>query len=120
MTVTIQQSSTAVPKPQRCLSACSISTDRCEWCAGLEPGPPLFCDVERQEFPMPRPMTVEQYLGYLRSWSAYQTWRESRDGSEEDPLMGFAAELSRTLGVKLPTDTLPVMFSIFAIFARKA
>ncbi len=104
-----------------------VGTIRRECCAGLEPGPPLFSDVERHEFPMPKPMTVEQYFGYLRSWSSYHTWRESyqtwpesRQASEPDPLLSFAADLSCTLGVKSTADTLPVLFSIFAIYARKA
>ena len=99
---------------------CCACKARCASLAGLEPGPPLFRDVERHEFPMSRPMTVQQYIGYLRSWSSYQTWRERSGGSEPDPLEAFAADLGRTLGVSSGTDALPVLFSIFAIFARRA
>ena len=88
--------------------------------AGLEPGPPLFCDVERHEYPMPKPMTVEQYRGYLRSWSSYQTWREAHSSTDPDPLDAFTAELMRTSRAASLTDTLPVLFTVFAIFARKS
>ena len=69
---------------------------------------------------MPKPMTVEQYLGYLRSWSAYQTWREAHGGNDPDLLDAFAAELSRTTGMSSARDTLSVLFTVFVIFARKA
>ena len=69
---------------------------------------------------MPKPMTVEQYLGYLRSWSSYQTWREIHSGDDRDPLDTFAAELMKTSRATSMSDTLPVLFTIFAIFARRA
>ena len=87
--------------------------------AGLEPGPPLFSNVERHEYLMPKPMTVQQYLGYLRSWSSYQTWREAHGSTDPDPLDAFTAELMRTSRATSLTDMLPVLFTVFAVLAKK-
>ena len=69
---------------------------------------------------MPKPMTVGQYRGYLTSWSSYQTWREGHGSADPDPLDAFAAELMKTTKATSWTDTLPVLFTVFAIFGRKS
>ena len=69
---------------------------------------------------MPKPMTVDQYRGYLTSWSSYQTWREAHGSTNPDPLDAFTAELMRTTRATAVTDTLPVLFTVFSIFARKS
>lgn len=46
--------------------------------------------------PTCRPTHAPQ-LGYLNSWSAYQTYRKQRPG-EPDPLVGFRQQLLAALG----------------------
>ena len=52
----------------------------------MEPLVPLFEGVTRKQFPMQKLVTLDQLAGYMRSWSAYTTYREANPEAEDPAL----------------------------------
>ncbi len=57
---------------------------------GMEPGEP-FVDVRRLSVPMLKPMPLDAFIGYLTTWSAYQTWKKAHP-TAPDVLTALRAE----------------------------
>jgi len=70
--------------------------------AGMDPTAPLFADVRRVPLPMSRDVSVTELLGYLQTWSGYNTFLKKEGvakGGERDPLVALARKLVTIYGV---------------------
>lgn len=87
---------------------------------GLEPTPASgFIDGVRTSVPMSKAMPLSAFMGYLSTWSAYQTYRR-RHPSVQDPLVPLQAKLLRLLGPDAtPGTTLNVTWPTFLLMYRK-
>lgn len=63
--------------------------------ASADPAPP-FEGLERRWFPERDSTTVGAFLGYLRTWSAYNALL--KEGAAADPMPAFEAEVRRAVG----------------------
>ncbi|KDD73914.1 hypothetical protein H632_c1735p0 [Helicosporidium sp. ATCC 50920] len=67
---------------------------------GLEPGPEHFGQVERVEgLAITRTWSLDQFLGYLESWSGLQTYRK-RHPTLPDPLLAFRQNVKKALDIQ--------------------
>ena len=61
---------------------------------------------------------VRQYMGYLSSWSAYNSWRAGK-ASGPDPLNLFYANLQSALNFSSLSTKCEIEFPMFLTLARK-
>lgn len=89
--------------------------------AGMEPPSALFSHIERIAVPMRRTVTFAQYIGYLRTWSAYHAFRRAHP-TLPDPMDEAAAQLSEALGIKEGDDSaqFDIEWPLFVILAVRA
>lgn len=57
-------------------------------------------------------------MGYLRSWSAYVTYRKQHPDAP-DPLDEFKPKLATALGCKSDSDPVKMRYPMFAILAKR-
>ncbi|KAK9824450.1 hypothetical protein WJX72_010347 [[Myrmecia] bisecta] len=86
--------------------------------AGCEPGPEHFAVVERAEVPMAKTMSVAAYVGYLSSWSAYNTYRQKHP-DRPDPLVQYKVDLLGACGMTEDQQQLEVVWPIFILMAKQ-
>lgn len=102
----------------------------CEY-AGMEPGPPLFCEVVARRgddaLPMRKTLTIDQVVGYVRSWSAYAEYQKATGlaaGAEGDVAELLRAELCGAYGVGEVADAavfeVDVVWPVFLMLATKS
>lgn len=60
-----------------------------------------------------------QFMGYLNSWSAYNSWRAAK-APGADPLLRFHADLKEALEFTSHSEEFEIEFPMFLILARKA
>ncbi|KAF6261052.1 S-adenosyl-L-methionine-dependent methyltransferase [Scenedesmus sp. NREL 46B-D3] len=66
---------------------------------GIEPGVEHFGLVLRRELETQQEQSVDDLLGYLRSWSAYETYR-TQHPERPDPVLEFKQQLLGVLGAR--------------------
>lgn len=99
--------------------------------AGMEPGPPLFSHVVTLRgadcLPMRKTLTIDQVIGYVRSWSAYAKYQKATGmaaGAEGDVAEALRAELCTAYGVGSTADAavfeVDVVWPVFIIMATKS
>lgn len=91
---------------------------------GMEPGPPLFKPTVRHDLSMTKDMTIDDLLGYIRTWSAYNTFMRvtgtARD-SARDPVVYLRARLAEVYGgVDPAAHLITVRWPVFLLLAEKA
>ena len=72
----------------------------------MEPGAP-FTDIRRFVVPMSKPMPLSAFIGYLTTWSAYQSWKKA-NATAPDVLAELHARYVFTLAVNMA----PLRFEI--------
>ena len=72
----------------------------------------------RQEFNMHKTMSLQQFHGYLTSWSAYNSFKKQHS-KEPDPLEAFGTELAGLLGARDASYSMSIRFPIFLLLARR-
>lgn len=87
--------------------------------AGLEPTGPDFVDVERARLKMQASMSFGHYIGYLRSWSAYQTYLKKHP-DRADPIDEWMPRLREALQVKDDTESVLIEWPLFLILSRRS
>jgi hypothetical protein len=84
---------------------------------GLEPGQEHFGKVARHEIEMTNTLTLAHYTGYLRSWSAYQTFKRAHPDAP-DPVDAFKEHVLAVLGAESEAVELDVRTPLFLILAK--
>ncbi|KAL4424348.1 hypothetical protein ABPG75_001649 [Micractinium tetrahymenae] len=90
---------------------------------GLEPGAEHFASVERHDLRMHKDVSMAGALGFLSSWSAYNTFRRQHpDGP--DPLAAFRRQLLEAAGLgeegaHSPEPVLRLDWNVFMILAKE-
>lgn len=87
--------------------------------AGMEPPVEAWSDVSRQEFDMLKHMTVQALLGYLQSWSCYNTFKKLHPEAA-DPLQQFGHDVLKALNTTNASCQLTIRFPVFLILAKPA
>eukprot|EP00743_Colponemidia_sp_Colp-15_P005385 GILK01005787.1.p1 GENE.GILK01005787.1~~GILK01005787.1.p1 ORF type:complete len:297 (-),score=36.00 GILK01005787.1:467-1279(-) len=78
-----------------------------------------FARVERKSFPVHQTLPVEAFIGYLRTWSAYNTYKKGLDAADNDILIPLSEQLRDIARTQDPPDALSITWPFFAIFAAK-
>jgi len=86
---------------------------------GIEPGMQHFGLVVRRELETQQQQTVDNLLGYLQSWSSYETYR-THHPERPDPLVEFKEQLLGVLGAQDSSEaTLTVITPLSLILAKE-
>lgn len=83
-------------------------------------GPPEadWAEVSRQEFDMTKNMTIQQLLGYLHTWSSYNTFKRQHP-TAPDPVDAFAKNVLEAFATNDVHHTIAISFPIFLLLAKK-
>ena len=67
---------------------------------------------------MAKPMTLQQLVGYLRTWSSYNFFKK-QNPQAPDPVEAFGTDLLQAYGTTDVNYTITVSFPIFLFLARR-
>eukprot|EP00879_Flechtneria_rotunda_P016172 GHRR01016916.1.p1 GENE.GHRR01016916.1~~GHRR01016916.1.p1 ORF type:complete len:236 (+),score=62.13 GHRR01016916.1:363-1070(+) len=84
---------------------------------GCEPSDQDFVVVTRKYFKSSNQQTVDELIGYLQSWSAYNTYIQQQK-MQPDPLVAFKQQLLKTLGTTDSTTKLQVITPLSVLLAK--
>lgn len=85
----------------------------------MEPPAAAWSEVTRQEFDMLKTMTVQSLLGYLQSWSSYNSFKKLHPEAD-DPLQQFGHDVLEALEANDASHQLTIRFPIFLLLAKRA
>ena len=67
---------------------------------------------------MPVPFTIDSYMGYLQSWSSYNTYRKKHP-ERVDPLIEIRSKLLAAYDTSDETHAITVNFPVFILSMKK-
>jgi len=86
---------------------------------GYEPPCPPFEKYERKIIPLRVTMAMRDFVGYIRTWSAYQEFKKQHAKEEDDPLPEAVGKLMEAFGLKSLEKNVEIRWEIFFLFVKK-